>query len=567
VPAKLSTTLNKLESMRSEDNRVIVKNFYDYMRSKDPKSDHHINNLLVVLISLDKFYGSDIPFTSINTKDQILTFLDHQQKDGKWIKREKDADGKYITSFNQNKRLLSVFFRWLFNSYCDNKPEEDWETPAFLKIKARKPLRESPYDVNDIWELEDILTIVSYEPELRNQAIITLLWDLDARPHEIIALRMRDIILNEQYGEGKIPSNTKTGGGPILLISSFTYVRDWINKHPFKNEPDARLICNLINDAPIKSDRIWQVLDELRLHIKRLVESGSIADMKQRQKLEHLLKVKKWNPYCFRHSAITDDSDHLPEYALTKKVRWVMGSKQASRYIKQRMGDELKNKILEHNGIKIVNKQSQVVYRTCGSCGYVNKLESKFCEAKGCHYPQTQLALDEIKAAEQSKIQELVNESNLVRDNTIQTLQQELKSKTQEMQSLSELCKNTLELSSKQNSTISDANCKLDKLMGEYNDLKGLFDKSMSMTKTAFGRIEELERDMRCGLLIRRGTFEDANRVGKTILQVVPNWKESTASGAVLELTPEEEQKFTELINQPKVSCLKHLRPLGSDKR
>ena len=59
---------------------------------------------------------------------------------------------------------------------------------------------------------------------------------LDARNHEITALRLRDIVLNEQYGDGNIPLNTKTGGGPILLTSSFTYVRDWINKHPFKNE-------------------------------------------------------------------------------------------------------------------------------------------------------------------------------------------------------------------------------------------------------------------------------------------------------------------------------------------
>lgn len=87
---------------------------------------------------------------------------------------------------------------------------------------------------------------------------------------------------------------------------------------------------------------IWNVLDHLRKYIKRLMESGSIIDEQKKQKLEYLLRVKKWNPYCFRHSAITDDSDHLPEHALTKKVRWVMGSKQASRYIKQRMGDELK---------------------------------------------------------------------------------------------------------------------------------------------------------------------------------------------------------------------------------
>jgi integrase/recombinase XerD len=280
----------------------------------------------------------------------------------------------------------------------------------FLKIKTKKPLRESPYGINDMWELDDVLTIVSYEPELRNQAIITLLWDLDARNHEITALRVRDIILDEQYGEGTIPPNTKTGGGPILLTSSFTYVRDLINKHPFKNEPNARLICNLYTGAPIRPDAVWQVLDQLRSKITRLVGSGAITDVQRKQKLEHLLRTKKWNPYCLRHSAITDDSDHLPEYALKKKVRWVMNSQQGNRDIKNRMGDELKNRILEHSGIKIVDKQLQSVSRTCGRCGYVNKLESKFCEGKGCNYPQTQLALDEIKAAEEAKFQALRNE-------------------------------------------------------------------------------------------------------------------------------------------------------------
>ena len=89
-----------------------------------------------------------------------------------------DADGKYISSFNYYLRLLSVFFRWLLNSNSNRNKSEDlskWETPAFLRIKTKKPLQDSPYGINDIWELEDVLPIVSYEPELRNRAIITLL--------------------------------------------------------------------------------------------------------------------------------------------------------------------------------------------------------------------------------------------------------------------------------------------------------------------------------------------------------------------------------------------------------
>ncbi len=32
-------------------------------------------------------------------------------------------------------------------------------------------------------------------------------------------------------------NQAKTGSGPILLTFSFPYVRDWLNEHPFRNEP------------------------------------------------------------------------------------------------------------------------------------------------------------------------------------------------------------------------------------------------------------------------------------------------------------------------------------------
>ena len=184
------------------------------------------------------------------------------------------------------------------------------------------------------------------------------------------------------------------------------------------------MICNLVNGAPVTSQAIWQVLI-LRLHIKRLVESGSIPDEQQKQKLEYLLRTKKWNPYCLRHSAITDDSDHLPEYAVKKKARWTMNSQQGKRYIKNNMGDDVKNKILERHGIKVA-AVPQMVSRTCRRCNYVNRLESKYCEKTGCNYPLTQEAFEEIKSQEQLKMQQLIDKSNLERDNTIQTLREEL---------------------------------------------------------------------------------------------------------------------------------------------
>ena len=54
----------------------------------------------------------------------------------------------------------------------------EWITPDFVKIKQKNTKRLSPYSETEIWERDELLTIIKYEPYLRNKAILTLMWDL-----------------------------------------------------------------------------------------------------------------------------------------------------------------------------------------------------------------------------------------------------------------------------------------------------------------------------------------------------------------------------------------------------
>ena len=180
-----------------------------------------------------------------------------------------------------------------------------------------------------------------------------------------------------------------------MLTCSFPYVRDWLNLHPFKGEPNARLICNLHNGAPIKPEALHTMMTQLKKRITRLIETGEIKG-EEREKMLLFISNKRFNPYCIRHSAITSDSDYLPEYALKKKVRWSMNSRQGSRYIKTRMGNELKNKILAYNGIiteETIKKKSSI--QSCPRCDLVNVLENSYCTS--CSYPLKPSAFEEIK--------------------------------------------------------------------------------------------------------------------------------------------------------------------------
>jgi len=370
-------------------------------------SENYQNQNIKQLIGFAKFLGCDMAFHDVNKKDEIISFLDTKIKDS-----NADPDKKWITTWNDYLWRIKYFFRWFHNyKLVKEKGDEpsnssDWITPSFVSIKKKRSKRISPYLETELWEKEDLLTIIKYEPYKRNKAVLSLLWDLDARPHEVTLLKIKHIRLKQKYGEGEIPHEAKTGTGPILLTCSFPYVRDWLNEHPFKNEPNARLICNLNNGSAIAPDSIDRVMKQLRERIIRLLEKGEIHNLEEREKLEFLLKTKKWNPYCIRHSSITSDSDYLPEYALKKKARWSMNSKQGIRYIKRRMGNDLKRKILAYNGIVSPNdSEKKPSVLECPRCELINVLDNKYCSK--CSYPLVLQAYDEIKESEERRIKKM----------------------------------------------------------------------------------------------------------------------------------------------------------------
>lgn len=167
--------------------------------------------------------------------------------------------------------------RWLHNE--TSLPISDWQTPTFTQIKKKKSSRLSPYAESELWDREDLLAIVKYEQHKRNKAALTLLWDLNARNHEVTLLKIKHVRLSERYGEAEIPHESKTGSGPALLMCSFPYIRDWLNEHPFPREPNANIICNLTTGGPITADNLATVMKQLRKRIVGLLESGSITNV------------------------------------------------------------------------------------------------------------------------------------------------------------------------------------------------------------------------------------------------------------------------------------------------
>lgn len=418
----LKSALKNINSLPNKKNSNIIINYHNHLIDRGSSLNSQIAYLKAVYYYAQ--YLGDTNIIDVKEKHEIIAYLNSKIKND-------DLEKKYIGTWNDYLLKLRTFYRWVYNSNGngnDTKDLEYWTTPEFLKIKKKQSKRISPYMNNEIWEKDELQSIIKYEISRRNKAIVSLLWDLDARPHEITLLKIKNIRLKEKYGEGEIPLTAKTGSGPILLTFSLPYVRDWLNEHPDKNNTEARLICTLRDGLPISVGYIYDVMVQLRDRIKRLVISGSITDQREKEKLEYFLNTKKWNPYCIRHSAITADSDYLPEYALKKKVRWSMNSQQGRRYIKNRMCDELRNKILEQNGIIIDSDlKPKPTSAVCPRCELVNQIENKYCSK--CSYPLTPEAFEEIKQCEEIRFEQL--EKNYSKQ--ISALTQDMENKFQQI--------------------------------------------------------------------------------------------------------------------------------------
>ena len=276
-------------------------------------SDSHQNNNLKALTTFAHSLGPNISFLDIKENDPIISFLDSKLKD-----IENDPDRTSLVTWNDYLGRIKYFMRWLYNCRIRDSKENGlltdpvyWETPSFVQIRKKKTKRLSPYSETEIWDRDEMLSIVKYEAYKRNKSALTLLWDLNARNHEVTLLKIKHIRLREKYGEGEIPHEAKTGSGPILLTCSFPYVRDWLNEHPFRNEPDARLICNLQTGAPVTPDALWKIMKQLRkrvIHLlenehQRLTRKAETSILIKDKETESLLHTSLFNYLRFRLSS------------------------------------------------------------------------------------------------------------------------------------------------------------------------------------------------------------------------------------------------------------------------
>ena len=325
-----------------------------------------------VLTKLAQFHGNSI-FSNID-REEILSYLNSLRKT--------DKMHSWIGTYNLHLVILIRFFKWLYNPNLEVKQRLKPEVVQNIPQLKRKEV--SIYKPSDLWSIEDDAVFLKYCPNIRDRCYHAISRDLSARPHEILDLLTRDMVFKragtKQYAEVLV--NGKTGTRHLPIIDSLPYVKEWLDQHPRRNDPNAYFICSLDrkNYAKQMSLRGLQgVYKRYKDNYYLPLSKDSTIPNEDRQRISGLLK-KPWNPYIRRHSSLTAKSKFLHGLVFNQHAGWTPRSQMNLKYVHY-FGNESSESILQEYGILPKDNEDKDALhpKYCPNCNEPNRLDQKFC--------------------------------------------------------------------------------------------------------------------------------------------------------------------------------------------
>lgn len=410
----------------SKENALTVSNYIIAMKREINPRLSYIDHTIEFLSVLSRSVGIEKRFKDM-TRDDILLYLDKCRRP-----ENDDPLHKWIGTYNTRRIILFRFFKWLCYPDIANPDKrnelstQERKPECIMDIPQLKRKEVSCYKPSDLWTQEDDLLFLKWVTNKRDRCYHTMSRDLSARPHEILNLKIKDVIFKNAngYQYAEVLVNGKTGSRHIPLIQSIPYIKEWLSNHPSKNNPKSPLFVNLDNHSTrqLTHSGLYQMYQYYKKEfLPKLLEDPTVSN-EDKEKIKNLL-TKPWTPYIRRHSALTEKSTKLKSHTLNQHAGWSPTSNLAQKYLHY-YGNESSESLLEAYGI--VTKDNIPIDtlnpKICPNCSEGNTQDSKFC-AK-CKMVLTYDAYNETIQIEQQKTDKLVAMEE--RFNTIQSQMQAL---------------------------------------------------------------------------------------------------------------------------------------------
>ncbi|MDP2767768.1 MAG: hypothetical protein Q8O41_10050 [Candidatus Methanoperedens sp.] len=176
-------------------------------------------------------------------------------------------------------------------------------------------------------------------------------------------------------------------GEPVRYIASTIYLRQWLEKHPFKNDPEAPLwidMTKLPKCIPLNYDGFKAI-------IQRIVERHN----RNAQKFNLPLINKHITTHLFRYYAQTrDERQGMPRTIMCKLRGWTLGSRQPEQYARLTT-DDVDEYLQKKAGLEIGERDNPDKLVKCVRCKEINQAKSTYCLK--CGLPMSGTAVIEME--------------------------------------------------------------------------------------------------------------------------------------------------------------------------
>jgi len=248
------------------------------------------------------------------------------------------------------KRSIKKFFKWLGKE----------ELVSWIKCTGPKN-RKLP---EEILTEEDIKKMINSAQNARDRAIVSVLYESGCRAGEFLSMKMKNVSF-DRYG-AVIIVHGKTGYRRIRLVFSSPYLAEWVNMHPFRENPESWLWISTKTFRRIP-------YNTLRAILRNVAKRAGIR--------------KKVNPHAFRHARATHLAKFLTEAQMKEFFGWVQDSDMASVYV-HLSGRDVDRAILQLYGMQVGDEKKEnekLMPRKCIRCSEINPATNKVC--RKCFFP------------------------------------------------------------------------------------------------------------------------------------------------------------------------------------
>ena len=227
----------------------------------------------------------------------------------------------------------------------------------------------------DILTKDEVLLIIEHAGSVRDKALFGLLYESGCRAGEILSMKVKNLEFQDNGGCAVTFPKGKTGPRRVLIFNFASYLRQWIDSHPLKNDPEATLWPTLdYRYAPLSYVGLRYVLRET------VKKTG--------------IKKRVW-VHGFRHSRATHLAEHLTEQQMKKFLGWSPGSDMPATYV-HLSGKDIDNAIKAMNGIEDIETPVDTMKPgKCPRCQEMNAPRARYCFKCGLVLTREQVQTNE----------------------------------------------------------------------------------------------------------------------------------------------------------------------------